>query len=110
MTGAVPNPGALHRRLVLEAPVESADGAGSVTRSCQTVATLWASIVPATAREGVTAASLGANVTHRIQIRYSADITLRHRFRDGEAVYRFVALRERGNRRFLDIDAELRID
>ena len=53
--------------------------------------------------------ALGANITHRIQIRYSADITLRHRFRDGDTIYRIVAIRER-DKRFLDIDAERRID
>ena len=31
------DPGELNRRLVLEAPVESADGAGGVTRSYATV-------------------------------------------------------------------------
>ena len=103
------DPGKLNRRLTLEAPVESADGAGGVTRSHEAVATLWASVEPVSARAAVAADALGANVTHRIAIRYSADITLRHRFRDGEAVYRFVAIRER-DKRFLDIDAERRID
>jgi SPP1 family predicted phage head-tail adaptor len=93
----------------LEAPVETADGSGGVTRSYETVATLWASVEPKSARQDVAAGALGAAVTHRIRIRFSADITLRHRFRDGAQVYRFVALRAR-DKRFLDIDAELRGD
>jgi SPP1 family predicted phage head-tail adaptor len=103
------DPGRLNRRLTLEAPVESADGAGGVTRNYAAVATLWASVEPVTARGEVAAAALGAIVTHRIQIRYSADITLRHRFRDGPRIFRIMSMRERGNR-FLDIDAEERTD
>ena len=90
--------------------MEGADGAGGVTRSYQTVATLWASVEPAGARSAVEGEALGASVTHRIRIRFSPDITLRHRLRDGERIYRLVAIRERGRKRFLDIDAELRVD
>ena len=109
MSETIIDPGQLNRRLVLEAPIESNDGAGGVTRSFATVATLWASVEPASARGVVVADALGATVTHRIRIRYSADITLRHRFRDGEQIFRIVAMRER-DRRFLDIDAEQRTD
>jgi SPP1 family predicted phage head-tail adaptor len=103
------DPGTLNRRLTLEAPVESADGSGGVTRSYSAIATLWTSVEPASARDNVEADALGANVTHRLRLRFNADITLRHRFRDGDAVYRIVAIRVR-DKRFLDIDAELRID
>ena len=103
------DPGELNRRLTLEAPAESADGSGGVTRSYDAVATLWASVEPQSARGNVAADALGANITHRIRIRTRADITLRHRFRDGEAIFRIVAIRER-DKRFLDIDAEQRAD
>jgi SPP1 family predicted phage head-tail adaptor len=109
MSGVFLDPGALNRRLTLEAPVESADDAGGVTRSYEAAATLWASVEPVSSRGVVEADAPGANVTHRIRIRFSSDITLRHRFRDVGAVYRIVAMRER-DRRFLDIDAEQRID
>ena len=103
------DPGELNRRLVLEAPAESADGAGGVTRSYETVVTLWASVEPVSARGSVEADAPGANVTHRIQIRHRADVTLRQRFREDETIFRIVAIRERG-KRFLDIDAERRTD
>lgn len=109
MSATFSDPGALNRRLVLEAPTESADGSGGVTRSYAEVATLWASVEPVAARADVEAAAQGAGVTHRIRIRRNADVTLRHRFRDGERTYRFVALREHA-KRFLDIDAELRVE
>jgi SPP1 family predicted phage head-tail adaptor len=105
------DPGQLNRRLVLEAPVETDDSAGGVARSFNAIATLWASVTPVSAQEEIEAARLGARVTHRIGLRFSSDITTRHRFRDGSAVYRIVSLRDRdGRRRFLDLTAEQRID
>ena len=92
---------------MLEAPTETADGAGGVVRGYEPVATLWASVEPIAARGDVVAAQLGATVTHRIVVRYSADITTRHRFRDGARVFRIVTIRERG-KRLLDIQAEER--
>jgi SPP1 family predicted phage head-tail adaptor len=103
------DPGKLNRRLVLEVPLETADGSGGVTRSYAAVATLWAQVEPVAARGDVDAAALGAVITHRIQVRYNPDITLRHRFRDGARIFRIVAMRERA-KRFLDIDAEERTD
>lgn len=105
------DPGKLNRRLVLEAPLEADDGAGGVSRTYDAMASLWASVTPVSAQEEIEAARLGARVTHRIGIRFSGDITTRHRFRDGSAVYRIVSLRDRdGRKRFLDIAAEQRID
>jgi SPP1 family predicted phage head-tail adaptor len=102
--------GAMSRRLTLEAPVETPDGAGGVTRSYAAIATLWASIEPIAARGDVVAADAGATVTHRISIRRSPDITIRHRFRDGPRMFRIVSMRERDQGRFLEIHAEERAD
>ncbi len=105
------DPGLLNRRLVLEAPDESADGAGGVTRGFEAVATLWVSVTPVSAARQIEAERLGARITHRLHLRYSDNITTRHRFRDGERIYRIVALRDRdGRRRFLEIEAEERVD
>jgi SPP1 family predicted phage head-tail adaptor len=105
------DPGLLSRRLVLEAPVESADGAGGVVRSFSAAATLWVSVTPVSAAREIEAARLGARVTHRLHLRYSNDITIRHRFRDGSRIYRIVTLRDRdGGKRFLEIEAEERLD
>ena len=103
-------PGELNRRLVLEAPVESADGAGGVTRGYAAVMTLWASVEPVSARNAVIADAPGATVTHRIVVRRRAAVTTRHRFVDGATVYRIVSLRDDATRRFLVIGAEQRKD
>lgn len=101
------NPGLLRQRLTLEAPVESADGAGGVVRSHDAVATLWAEVTPVSAARVLEGERLGARITHRIVIRFADDITTKHRFRDGARVFRIVSLRERDTlRRFLQIEAE----
>lgn len=102
------DPGILNRRLTLEAPVETDDGAGGVTRSYAAVATLWACIEPVAARANVFADAAGADATHRITLRFNSDITLRHRFRDGARIFRIVTLREFGGRRLLQIEAQER--
>lgn len=102
--------GTLDKRLALEAPVETPDGAGGVTRSYAAVTTLWANVAPVSARGDVIADAAGATVTHRIVIRMRSDVTTRHRLRDGARVYRIVSLREQdGEKRFLDIGAEERV-
>jgi SPP1 family predicted phage head-tail adaptor len=103
-------PGELNRRLVLEAPVESVDGAGGVTRSYPEMMTLWAKVEPVSARGAVVADAPGATITHRIIVRRRAAITTRHRFVDGETVYHIVTIRHDATRRFLVIGAEERWD
>jgi len=104
------NPGDLNRRLVLEEPVETADGTGGVTRSHQAVATLWAKVETVSARAAIVADSAGANVTHRITLRTRPDVTTRHRLTEGARVYRIVSVRDDDTRRFLTVTAELRAD
>jgi SPP1 family predicted phage head-tail adaptor len=103
-------PGELNRRLVLEAPAETADGAGGVTLTYGAVATLWAKVEPVSARRVVMADAPGATVTHRITVRVGPDVTTRHRFAEGARVYRIVTVREDATRRFLVIGAEQRAD
>jgi SPP1 family predicted phage head-tail adaptor len=110
VTASLPDIGALNRRLVLEAPTETSDSAGGVTRSYETAATLWARVVPVSAVVDTAAGSLGAVLHHRIVIRAREGMTMRHRLRDGARIYRIVAVRESVDRRFLEIDAEERDD
>jgi SPP1 family predicted phage head-tail adaptor len=110
MTAQVINIGALDRRLVLEAPAETDDGAGGVTLLYDVVTTLWAQVTPLAARADVAAGSLGAALRYAIVIRKRTDITTRHRFQDGARIYRVLAVRESADRRFLEIDAEERED
>ena len=110
MTAPLTNIGALNRRLVLEAPAETADGAGGVTRVYEAAAMLWAQVTPDSARADIAADSLGATLRYCIVIRARGGVTTRHRLRDGPRIYRIVAVRESNSRRFLEIDAEERKD
>jgi len=110
MTAPLSNIGALNRRLMLEAPVETADGAGGVTRDYATEVMLWAQVTPGPARADIAADSLGATLRYRIVIRARGGITPWHRLRDGARIYRIVAVRDSAGRRFLEIDAEERKD
>jgi len=101
-------PGDLNRRLTLEEPVETPDGGGGVTRTYQTVTTLWAQVVPLRADADVSADSLAASVTHRIVIRAPRPLTTLHRFRDGARVFRVAAYRETADRRFIEVEGEER--
>jgi SPP1 family predicted phage head-tail adaptor len=105
------DPGQLNRRLALEAPAITPDGAGGVIRGYQTLATLWAALVPVSARGDVAADGIGATVTHRITIRSGPEVTTRHRFRLGVRVFVIASIRAHdGEGRFLDIDVEERTD
>lgn len=103
-------PGELNRRLALQAPVEVDDGSGGVTRTYQTLTTLWAKVTPLANRADVAGTSLGAVVTHRIVIRRREGLSPRHRLQDGAHSYRIVAVQETSDRRFFEIHAEERED
>jgi SPP1 family predicted phage head-tail adaptor len=103
-------PGELDRRLVLEEPVETADGAGGVTRGYAPAMTLWAKVEPVSARGVTVADAPGATITHRIILRRRSALTTRHRFVEGTTVYRIVTIRDDATRRFLVIGAEVRED
>jgi head-tail adaptor len=104
------DPGRLKTRLVIEAPVEADDGQGGVARDYHAVATVWAAVLPARMHHQVEADADGALVHLRIILRQGFALTLRHRFIDGAKIYRITALREIDDRRFVEIDAEWRID
>jgi SPP1 family predicted phage head-tail adaptor len=110
MTTPLTGPGDLNRRLVLQASSETGDGAGGVTRAYTMVTTLWAQVLPLTMIADTVADSLGASLRYRIVIRKRDGVTLRHRLQEGDTIYRIIAARKSADRRFLEIDAEVRGD
>jgi head-tail adaptor len=103
-------PGDLHRRLALQAPSETDDGAGGVVRDYTTVTMLWAQVLPQMMVSDNGADMLGASLRYRIVLRKRDGITLRHRLQEGDVIYRIIAARVSADRRFLEIDAEVRAD
>ncbi len=88
----------------------SHDGQGGFVRSYSAVATVWAAVLPASMRHQLDADDDGAVVRLRLILRSGFALTLRHQFNDAGKIYRITALREVDERRFVEIDAEWRID
>jgi head-tail adaptor len=70
---------------------------------------VWAQVTPLAARRDVEADADGVTQAYRIVLRSHLSLTLQHRFSDGARIYRIVAIREREDRRFIEIDADVRI-
>jgi head-tail adaptor len=107
------DPGQLKTRLQIQAPIEADDGQGGVTRSFTTLTTAWAQVTPFSARgtgANVEADAEGATVKYRILLRSNFLLTLQHRLVDGARIYRIAAIRDADDRRFIALDAELRVE
>jgi head-tail adaptor len=107
------DPGRLKTRLALEAPVELDDGQGGSTRAFAQVATVWAAVTPVVARaagSAVEADAEGATARYRIVLRSNFALTLQHRLVDGARTYRIASIRDLDDRRFVAVDAELRVE
>jgi SPP1 family predicted phage head-tail adaptor len=103
------DPGRLKTRLSIEAPHEADDGQGGVTRSFVPQAVVWAAVTPLKARDTIEAGADAAAQRLRIVIRHGVALSLQHRLCDGAKLYRIVAFRDIADRRFIEIDAELRV-
>ena len=70
----------LRRRITIQQPVYSGDGAGGSTVSWSDVDTVWAEIASRrTGGEALFAGKLQAGMTHVVTIRYRADVTAKMR-------------------------------
>ena len=79
--------GRLRTRLMIEAPVETPDGAGGVVRSYEEHLAVWAAVEPVAGAFGLAAGRTGQTVTHRITLRAGPELTTQHRLRDGTRLY-----------------------
>jgi head-tail adaptor len=107
------DPGKLKTRLQIQAPVEADDGQGGVARSYTTLTTAWAQVTPFSGRGNgvdVQAGAEGATVKYRILLRSNFILTLQHRLVDGARIFRIAAIRDADDRRFIAVDAELRVE
>ncbi len=104
------NIGALRHRVAIEAENATADGAGGLTDPWTNpiqVASVWAEITPLTGAEQLRAMRLEDRVSHRIRMRYRADVTPQHRFRLGRRVFNIRSVLNEDERdRWLTILAE----
>ena len=85
--------GKLRHRLTLEAPQETADGLGGVTRNWSALAQIWAALEPLGGADGVVADKRVARLTHRVVMR-KRGASLNHRFRLGARSFTIRSLRD----------------
>ena len=90
----------LNRSLVLEAPVQVADGAGGFGLTWATVGTLWGEVKAGSGRDTAGVEITLATVPYRVTVRGAPVGSPRRplpqqRFRDGTRVYNIVAVTER---------------
>lgn len=89
----------LNRKLVLEAPVQTPDGAGGYATSWQAVGELWAAIRPGTGREKAAEFMTVATIPFRITVRAAPQGAPsrpepEQRFRSGNRIFRILAVTE----------------
>ena len=71
--------GPLRHRVAIQTGTPSQDEYGGVTLTFSTVATVWASVEPMSGRELVSAQQQHAETSHRIRVRYTANVTQQSR-------------------------------
>lgn len=71
--------GSLRHRLIVQQPDRTADAGGGATIVWTDVATVWGAVEPLSGREKIVAERPQATVTHKVKLRYRADIDARMR-------------------------------
>ncbi|MCK0143403.1 phage head closure protein [Aliiroseovarius sp. F20344] len=89
----------LNRKLLLEEPVRTADGAGGFTTSWQTLGQVWAQVKPGSGRERAAGFATVSSIAFRITVRAAPDGAPSRpkpdqRFRDGSRIFRILAVTE----------------
>jgi SPP1 family predicted phage head-tail adaptor len=97
--GEHPAPGRLRHRLVIEAPLDLPDGAGGATRGWTVVGQCWARIEPMVADVRLQYSRPDQAQTHRIILRWRADIDGSHRFGLGARRFQVLATADADERR-----------
>ena len=69
------NAGALRDRVVIQQNTTTADSQGGRASSWGTLATVWAQVRPASAREQAQAQAVMSDLAYTVTIRYRADVT-----------------------------------
>jgi len=79
--------GAMRRRLLLEAPVETPDGVSGLSRDYETVAAVWAQVEWLSGDERWRGARPEQVASHRITMRWRAGVDAGQRLRDRDRIF-----------------------
>ena len=93
------DPGRLNRRIVIREKSVSRDAYGAEVITWDTVATVWAAVLPVRGREYVAMREAQADITTRFLIRYRAGITPAMQIQFGGANYGIVEVINPGDAR-----------
>ncbi len=91
--------GRLRHRLTLEAASRAPDGGGGADENWSAIATIWASIAPASGAETVDADALRGRISHEIVFRYRSGIAPAMRLRHGTRMFDIAAVLDVDERR-----------
>lgn len=102
--------GELRHRLALEAPLDTPDEGGGVSRAWALVAEVWGAVKPIGGTETVEADGVSGRISHEVWIRFRAGVRPEMRFALGARVFEIRAAIDTGERhRFLRCLVEERI-
>lgn len=97
--------GDLRQRLMLDAPVETPDGQGGVTRAWGLVAEVWGAVLPRSGGEGEDAARFAGRVAHIVWLRHRPGVVPGMRVRLGPRVFEIASVIDIDERhRWLKLD------
>jgi SPP1 family predicted phage head-tail adaptor len=109
MTGS----GKMNRRVTLQRATVTADAFGGEVETWGTLAEVWVDRRDASAAESYRAQEVGAQITTRFKIRYSAtvaDLNPRDRLVYGGLAYQITGVRESVRNRWIEVDCVARPD
>lgn len=79
--------GPLRHRVQIQSTVRAITSAGGRSETWSTDRTTWASIDPISGRELFSEGAVQADITHRIRLRYSPGLSVRHRIKFGTRIF-----------------------
>jgi SPP1 family predicted phage head-tail adaptor len=96
--------GDLNKRITLMYQTKVPDGAGGFTTTWTTAAEIYAAIWPVSAKETIEAAQATMTITHRIRIRYRANIKSSWRIKFANRYFNIVSIIDQNmQHKWLDI-------
>ncbi len=84
--------GDLRHRIELQSTTNTSDGMGGQTNTWNTQDQVWAAIWPVSATEQLRAASQNMTITHKIRIRYYANLDASWRIKFGSRYFSIVSI------------------
>lgn len=82
----------LRHRVIIEQPIEAADGAGGLQVTWQEFTTIWAEIFPRRADEQLFAGQLAKLASHKISVRYLSGLNTKMRINFDGRIFNIVSI------------------